>query len=171
MTIHKEGFKTIGISAIILVLFNLANFSILSSNVPIISWFLFFATFGIFIFLISFFRIPNRNLTYDTQRIVAPADGEVVVIEETEEGEYFKDKRLQISIFMSPINVHVTRYAANGKINFSKYHPGKYLVAWHPKASTENERTTVVIETMSGKLKMECSAISLELTSALNKKA
>jgi phosphatidylserine decarboxylase len=78
--------------------------------------------------------------------VVAPADGKVVVIEEVEETEYFKDKRLQVSIFMSPINVHVNRYPINGKVRYAKYHPGKYLVAWHPKSSTENERTTVVVE-------------------------
>ena len=82
----------------------------------------------------------------DDNHVIAPVDGKVVVIEEVFEAEYFKDQRLQVSIFMSPINVHVTRYPVNGKIKFSKYHPGKYLVAWHPKASTENERTTVVVE-------------------------
>jgi phosphatidylserine decarboxylase len=98
------------------------------------------------ILILQFFRNPKRNTQIDDNHIIAPVDGKVVVIEEVYEGEYFKDNRLQVSIFMSPINVHVTRYAINGKINFSKYHPGKYLVAWHPKASTENERTTVVIE-------------------------
>jgi phosphatidylserine decarboxylase len=100
-----------------------------------------------FVMILQFFRNPNRKITPNKNTILAPVDGKVVVIEEVFEEEYFKDKRLQVSIFMSPINVHVTRYAASGKIKFSKYHPGKYLVAWHPKASTENERTTVVIET------------------------
>jgi phosphatidylserine decarboxylase len=99
------------------------------------------------VLILQFFRNPNRKIEVNDNHIVAPVDGKVVVIEEVYEAEYFKDKRLQVSIFMSPINVHVTRYAASGRINFSKYHPGKYLVAWHPKASTENERTTVVIET------------------------
>jgi phosphatidylserine decarboxylase len=98
------------------------------------------------IIVLQFFRNPNRHIEVNDYNIVAPVDGKVVVIEEVFEPEYFKDKRLQVSIFMSPINVHVTRYAASGKIKYSKYHPGKYLVAWHPKASTENERTTVVIE-------------------------
>ena len=98
------------------------------------------------VIILQFFRNPNRQLEVNDYNIVAPVDGKVVVIEEVFEPEYFKDKRLQVSIFMSPINVHVTRYAASGKIKYSKYHPGKYLVAWHPKASTENERTTVVIE-------------------------
>jgi phosphatidylserine decarboxylase len=96
--------------------------------------------------ILQFFRNPKRTVALNENQIIAPVDGKVVVIEEVFEAEYFKDKRLQVSIFMSPINVHVTRYAMSGKINFSKYHPGKYLVAWHPKASTENERTTVVIE-------------------------
>ncbi|MBA4135143.1 MAG: phosphatidylserine decarboxylase family protein [Flavobacterium sp.] len=100
-----------------------------------------------FVMILQFFRNPNRKINPNKNTILAPVDGKVVVIEEVFEEEYFKDKRLQVSIFMSPINVHVTRYAASGKIKFSKYHPGKYLVAWHPKASTENERTTVVIET------------------------
>jgi phosphatidylserine decarboxylase len=150
MTIHKEGFRTIGISAIILVLFNLANFSILSSTLPIISWILFLATFGIFIFLISFFRIPNRNLTIDSQSIVAPADGKVVVIEEITDTEYFHDRRLQVSIFMSPLNVHVNRAPLSGEIVYSTYHPGKFLVAWNPKSSTDNERHSIVIKNNDG---------------------
>jgi phosphatidylserine decarboxylase len=96
--------------------------------------------------ILQFFRNPTRVTPLDPNVIIAPVDGKVVVIEEVEEPEYFKDKRLQVSIFMSPINVHVTRYAMSGAIKYSKYHPGKYLVAWHPKASIENERTTVVID-------------------------
>lgn len=98
------------------------------------------------ILILQFFRNPKRDVAINDNHIIAPVDGKVVVIEEVFESEYFKDKRLQVSIFMSPINVHVTRYAVSGRVKFSKYHPGKYLVAWHPKASTENERTTVVIE-------------------------
>ncbi|WP_264551365.1 phosphatidylserine decarboxylase family protein [Flavobacterium sp. N2038] len=100
----------------------------------------------VLIIILQFFRNPKRIAIRDINHILAPVDGKVVVIEEVYEGEYFKDKRLQVSIFMSPINVHVTRYAMDGIIKFSKYHPGKFLVAWHPKASEENERTTVVIE-------------------------
>jgi phosphatidylserine decarboxylase len=96
--------------------------------------------------ILQFFRNPLRTVEINDNHIIAPVDGKVVVIEEVFEGEYFKDKRLQVSIFMSPINVHVTRYALNGEVKFSKYHPGKFLVAWHPKSSEENERTTVVIE-------------------------
>ena len=98
------------------------------------------------IIVLQFFRNPKRIISINDNHILAPVDGKVVVIEEVFEPEYFKDKRLQVSIFMSPINVHVTRYPVNGLIKYSKYHPGKYLVAWHPKASTENERTSIVVE-------------------------
>ncbi|WP_350287811.1 phosphatidylserine decarboxylase family protein [uncultured Croceitalea sp.] len=101
----------------------------------------------ILILILQFFRNPKRPVTPSFDEILAPVDGKVVVIEEVEETEYFQGKRKQVSIFMSPLNVHVTRYAASGTITYSKYHPGKYLVAWHPKSSTENERTTVVIHT------------------------
>ena len=101
------------------------------------------------VLILQFFRNPKRNTILNDNQIIASVDGKVVVIEEVEETEFFKDKRIQVSIFMSPINVHVTRYAMSGEIKYSKYHPGKYLVAWHPKASTENERTTVVIENNS----------------------
>jgi phosphatidylserine decarboxylase len=104
------------------------------------------AALVVLIIILQFFRNPKRIAIKNSDHILAPVDGKVVVIEEVYEGEYFKDKRLQVSIFMSPINVHVTRYAMDGIIKFSKYHPGKFLVAWHPKASEENERTTVVIE-------------------------
>ncbi|MEC4005679.1 phosphatidylserine decarboxylase family protein [Flavobacterium sp. SUN052] len=141
---HKEGAKIILISTSLFVILLLltplvfTNFWILKSVQIFLLLFL--------LIILQFFRNPNRALEVNDYNIVAPVDGKVVVIEEVFEPEYFKDKRLQVSIFMSPINVHVTRYAASGKIKYSKYHPGKYLVAWHPKASTENERTTVVIE-------------------------
>ncbi|MFN3272992.1 MAG: phosphatidylserine decarboxylase family protein, partial [Cloacibacterium caeni] len=106
---------------------------------------LFLFALAILILVLQFFRNPTRVADNSDNHILAPVDGKVVVIEEVYEPEYFKDKRLMVSIFMSPINVHVTRYCANGIVKYSKYHPGKYLVAWHPKASEENERTTVVI--------------------------
>ena len=141
---HKEGGKIILIATTLTVVFLLlADHFItlfwLKKGVELI-------ILGFLILILQFFRNPTREVTISDNHVIAPVDGKVVVIEEVFESEYFKDKRLQVSIFMSPINVHVTRYALNGKINFSKYHPGKYLVAWHPKASTENERTTVVIE-------------------------
>ena len=101
----------------------------------------------LFILVLQFFRDPNRRTAINDLNVIAPADGKVVVIEETDVKEYFNDRRRQISIFMSPLNVHVCRYPATGVITYSKYHPGKYLVAWHPKSSEENERTTVVIRT------------------------
>ena len=104
---------------------------------------------GLLIIVLQFFRNPKRDTPINADHVIAPVDGKVVVIEEVFEKEYFKDQRLMVSIFMSPINVHVTRYAISGKVLFSKYHPGKYLVAWHPKASEENERTTIVLENTS----------------------
>jgi len=98
------------------------------------------------VLVLQFFRNPTRNTVLNDNHLLAPVDGKVVIIEEVFEKEYFKDQRLQVSIFMSPINVHVTRYPMSGKVNFSKYHPGKYLVAWHPKSSELNERTTIVVE-------------------------
>ena len=141
---HKEGAKIILIATVIVTAWILLADEFIS-----LVWLrMTVQTIGLLflILILQFFRNPKRNTPIDDNHIIAPVDGKVVVIEEVFEPEYFKDKRLQVSIFMSPINVHVTRYATNGKISFSKYHPGKYLVAWHPKASTENERTTVVIE-------------------------
>ena len=146
MTIHKEGYQTIGIAAFIFGLINLASYSFLSESMPICALVVFFVTLGIFLFLISFFRIPNRELTINANQIICPADGKVVVIEEVIDSEYFKDKRIQLSVFMSPANVHVNRNPMSGEVIYNQYHKGKYLVAWHPKASEENERTTVVIE-------------------------
>lgn len=142
---HKEGYKIIFIAilsfvAALLLTDKFVHISWLRVSIQLVFVFL-------FVMILQFFRNPNRKITPNENYFLAPVDGKVVVIEEVFEEEYFKDKRLQVSIFMSPINVHVTRYGASGKIKFSKYHPGKYLVAWHPKASTENERTTVVIET------------------------
>ena len=141
---HKEGGKIILISTSLTILILLASRQLIS-----IKWIEMSVQIATLIFLIivlQFFRNPNRSITPNSNSIVAPVDGKVVVIEEVFEPEYFKDKRLQVSIFMSPINVHVTRYAMSGVVKYSKYHPGKYLVAWHPKASTENERTTIVLE-------------------------
>jgi len=141
--IHKEGYRIILTTIIILIALNYAvsSFAIEWLNT------IFLIASLIFMFLIlQFFRNPVRKVEASENEVVAPADGKVVVIEEVEETEYFKDKRLQVSIFMSPINVHVNRYPINGKVQYAKYHPGKYLVAWHPKSSTENERTTVVVE-------------------------
>ena len=141
--IHKEGHRIIFTILVILLCLNytITYFGVLwLNNITHISSIIFF------LLILQFFRNPIRIVTASENEVVAPADGKVVVIEEVEETEYFKDKRLQISIFMSPINVHVNRYPINGKVQYAKYHPGKYLVAWHPKSSTKNERTTIVVE-------------------------
>ncbi len=141
---HKEGSKIILVAGVLFIAILL-----LAGEFIEIGWLrMAIQLIGLFFYvmILQFFRNPNRSIAPSENSIVAPVDGKVVVIEEVFEDEYFKDKRLMVSIFMSPINVHVTRYAVSGKVKYSKYHPGKYLVAWHPKASTENERTSVVIE-------------------------
>ncbi len=144
---HKEGHKIIVFTFIFV-----AAWFILTDRLIPIQW-LQYVLFGIgltfFILILQFFRNPKRQFSLNDQHVLSPVDGKVVVIEEVFEKEYYKDKRLQISVFMSPLNVHVTRYPVAGKVLFSKYHPGKYLVAWHPKASEENERTTVVVDNSS----------------------
>lgn len=144
MTIHKEGYSSIAWGTILFAVINLLSFQYLSSYSPILSWVIFIGTLALLIFLISFFRIPKRQLFAGQDSVVAPADGKVVVIEETEADEYFADRRIQVSIFMSPLNVHVNRNPVSGDVLYSEYHKGKYLVAWHPKSSTQNERHTVV---------------------------
>jgi len=140
---HKEGSKIIFITLLLVV------GVIFATDFIAIGWLktvLILVSIVFLILVLQFFRNPNREIDNSDNHVLAPVDGKVVVIEEVYEPEYFKDKRLMVSIFMSPINVHVTRYALNGVVKYSKYHPGKYLVAWHPKASEENERTTVVID-------------------------
>jgi phosphatidylserine decarboxylase len=141
---HKEGHYIIIVSFIITVMINLLSASFIDNNTLIYS--IGIVTIIILILILQFFRNPKRKAKINDNIIISPVDGKVVAIEKVYEKEYFKDERIQISIFMSPLNVHVTRYASSGKIKFSKYHPGKYLVAWHPKSSEKNERTTVVIE-------------------------
>ena len=144
---HKEGFQII-LGSFVLVAtmalgaeYGISNFY-LQKGIQLVALVL-------LILVLQFFRNPKRNTPIDDSLLYAPVDGKVVVIEEVFEKEFFKDKRLQVSIFMSPINVHVTRYCMSGKVVFSKYHPGKYLVAWLPKSSEENERTTIVLENKS----------------------
>ncbi|MGG7036867.1 MAG: phosphatidylserine decarboxylase family protein [Flavobacterium sp.] len=141
---HKEGYKIIFIATLIFVAALLLADTFVA--VPWLKMALQLVALFFYAMILQFFRNPRRIVAVNDHHIIAPVDGKVVVIEEVYEGEYFKDKRLMVSIFMSPINVHVTRYATGGTVKYSKYHPGKYLVAWHPKASTENERTTVVVE-------------------------
>ena len=141
---HKEGHKIIlfflvAVIADILLLeyiFDDGNLKIILQSISII----------VLLLILQFFRNPIRNTIINDKHIISPVDGKVVNIEKVYEKEYFKDERLQVSIFMSPLNVHVTRYPISGKVNYSKYHPGKYLVAWHPKSSEKNERTTIVLE-------------------------
>jgi phosphatidylserine decarboxylase len=149
MAIHKEGYKILGIGFIILLMLNVLAGIIWADN-TLLKWaFLFFSVL-LYIFLLFFFRFPARRLEPDPGLVYAPADGKIVVIEETEETEYFKDTRLQISIFMSPFNMHSNRYPVSGHVKYVCYHPGNYIVAWHPKSSELNERSSIVIETDSG---------------------
>jgi len=150
MTIHREGYRTIGITALIFGVINLISISYLGTCCPRVAGAIFGLTLFFFLFIISFFRIPNRTLTINDNQIICPADGKVVVIEEITDEEYFKDKRIQVSVFMSPANVHVNRNPISGKVVYNQYHKGKYLVAWHPKSSTENERWSVAVENNNG---------------------
>jgi phosphatidylserine decarboxylase len=129
-----------------------ASFNLISGHLAWLSWLIFIATLVLFLFIISFFRIPRRQLTLGNDLIVCPADGKVVVIEEVYDEEYFKDKRLQVSVFMSPANVHVNRNPVSGDVVYNQYHKGKFLVAWHPKSSTENERHSAVIRHPKGEV-------------------
>ena len=149
MAIHKEGYKILIFGLFILILLNIITGILLNDKV-LIKWIFGISSLMLFIFLLFFFRLPVRHLEPDPGFVYSPADGKVVVIEETEEKEYFKDLRLQVSIFMSPFNMHSNRYPVSGRIKYVGYHPGHYLVAWHPKSSELNERSTVVIETDTG---------------------
>lgn len=145
--IHKEGYSWILISLIAYIVIVIG----LNYTGTWLVWPISIILGILFLIIVNFFRNPNRKLLeINDQKIIAPADGKVVVIEKTFEPEYFKDERIQVSIFMNPLNVHVNRYPISGVVSYSQYHKGKYLVAWHPKASTENERTTVVIKRKDG---------------------
>ncbi|QMW02332.1 phosphatidylserine decarboxylase family protein [Spirosoma foliorum] len=150
MRLHREGNTIMLTTGLVLLALNLLAYFYLFSDSPTATTLLAVVSLVLFILVVQFFRIPNRQLTLGDTQVIAPADGKVVVIEETTEGEYFKDRRRQVSIFMSPLNVHVNRNPVSGIVRYFKYFPGKYLVAWHPKSSTENERTTIVIETSTG---------------------
>ena len=141
---HKEGNAIIGITLTLLFALNY-----ITHLITVKEWIINLVlgvSIILLILILQFFRNPKRPIIIDDSKVYAPADGKIVVIEEVEEVEFFKDKRKQVSIFMSPINVHVNRYPISGTVKYAKYHPGKYLVAWHPKASSENERTSVVVE-------------------------
>ena len=143
MTIHKEGYASISIGLVIFAIINLLSNQFIDNSVA--QLIIFILSLGLFLFLVSFFRLPKRVHTIDANSVVSPCDGKVVVIEETVDPEYFKDKRLQVSIFMSPANVHVNRNPLDGEVLYSVHHKGKFLVAWDPKSSTDNERHSVVI--------------------------
>ncbi len=149
MTIHKEGYTSIALCVLLIFVLN-ALVQFYFPDAHIVKWIVYILSFALFVIILQFFRSPKFPIIIDETKILCPADGKVVVIEETEETEYLKDKRIQLSVFMSPINVHVNRNPISGVVKYFKYHPGKYLVAWHPKSSTENERTTIVIENQNG---------------------
>ena len=149
MKIHHEGYPTLLLVASVLIIINFVFFYWVYEQ-PLIKIISVVVSIFIFLFFLQFFRSPLRVSETLENEILCPADGKVVVIEETTEEEYFKDKRIQVSIFMSPSNVHVNWYPINGTVKYFKYHPGKYLVAWHPKSSTLNERSTIVIESKDG---------------------
>ncbi len=149
MTIHKEGYTSIALCILFIFIVNaLVHFFYPDRNT--LQWIVYGLSFILFIIILQFFRSPGIAVSAHERHVICPADGKLVVIEETEETEFLKDRRIQLSIFMSPINVHVNRYPVGGVVKYSKYHPGKFLVAWHPKSSLENERTTVVVEHASG---------------------
>ncbi len=145
MKIHKEGF-----TSLFFTLLFIAGLSLLINIIwPVQTlWHtIAYVLLGLlFLIVLQFFRSPKRKIELNENHVICPADGKVVVIEKTHEGEYLQDERIQVSIFMSPVNVHVNRYPVSGTVNYFKYHPGKYLVAWHPKSSTDNERTTIVLQ-------------------------
>ena len=148
MTIHKEGRSILLFLLIILIVI---NYGLKMVEIPeTILYFSYLASTIIFLLILQFFRSPDIKINLNSKFVLAPADGKVVVIEETEETEYLNERRIQISIFMSPLDVHINRNPVGGVIKYIKYHAGKYLVAWHPKSSTENERTTIVYELANG---------------------
>jgi phosphatidylserine decarboxylase len=151
MTLHKEGYASIAIATLVFGLINAVSFWFLSPSLPWLAAIIFIASFACWCIIVWFFRVPMRAHTLSDGKIIAPADGKVVVMEEITDVEYFKDRRLQISIFMSPLNVHLQRNAVSGQVVYSQYHKGKYLVAWNPKSSTENERHSVVYRLPNGK--------------------
>src|ERR1700749_3523658 len=149
MTIHKEGYTSIALCVLFIFVVN-AIIQFYYPDAHTLRWIVYILSAVLFIIILQFFRSPHFPISTDEKSVLCPADGKVVVIEETNETEFLKDRRIQISVFMSPINVHVNRNPIAGVVKYFRYHPGKYLVAWHPKSSTENERTTIVIENSVG---------------------
>src|SRR5690554_5202769 len=149
MKFHKEGYTSLALTILVIMLANAAVRYWAPTNATL-TWTVYVLSFLLFVIIVQFFRSPMRKIVEGENTILCPADGKIVIIEEVEEPEYFKGKRLQLSVFMSPVNVHVNRNPISGIVKYFKYHPGKYLVAWHPKASTDNERTTLVYEMDNG---------------------
>ena len=150
MRIHKEGYPTIFITILVVAILRFIADHFIGTEWAVLQYVIDIILVVFTLFIVSFFRIPNRTFHYGENEIVSPADGKVVVIEEVFDHEYFHEKRLQISVFMSPANVHVNRYPIDGEVIYSKYHPGKYLVAWDPKSSTDNERHSIVMQYNKG---------------------
>lgn len=149
MTIHKEGYTSLALTVLLIFVVNaLIQFYYPSAHT--LKWIVYILSGALFLIILQFFRSPSFHIHTSDKNVLCPADGKVVVIEETEETEFLNDKRIQVSIFMSPVNVHVNRNPISGVVSYFKYHKGKYLVAWHPKSSTENERTTIVIKNKDG---------------------
>lgn len=148
MTLHREGTGIMLGTLGIVVLLNVLNYSFI--HVPVINGTILFITLVFLYLIVQFFRIPTRHIKNDESIVLSPCDGKVVVIEEVFEPEFLKEKVLQVSVFMSPVNVHANWFPISGKVVYDKYHPGKFLVAWHPKSSTENERTTICVENQQG---------------------
>jgi phosphatidylserine decarboxylase len=149
MTFHKEGYTSLAICVLFIAILN-AAIQFYFPEAIAVKWIIYILSFVLFVIIVQFFRSPSITIEKDERYVLCPADGKVVVIEEAVETEYLKDKRIQLSVFMSPVNVHINRNPIKGVVKYFKYHKGKYLVAWHPKSSTENERTTIVIENSNG---------------------
>jgi len=149
MTIHKEGYTSIALCILFIFVLN-AIIQFYFPQAMVFKWLIYILSFALFVIILQFFRSPTINILTNEKQVLCPADGKVVVIEEVEETEFLQDKRIQISVFMSPINVHINRNPIAGVVKYFRYHKGKYLVAWHPKSSTENERTTIAIENSKG---------------------
>ena len=150
MTFHREGRSIMLLSTLIFLGLSLLNYKFLAPDYCWLFWILELGFVVLLYLIVQFFRIPKRTCQGSDLDIMCPADGKVVVIEEVEETEYFKDKRIQVSIFMSPLNVHANYYPISGEVSYTKYHPGLFLVAWHPKSSTDNERSTCVVKHTNG---------------------
>jgi len=149
MTIHKEGYTSIALTVLVVFIAN-ATVQFYYPSHQAVKWIVYILSAILFLIILQFFRSPRIHIATDEKNVLCPADGKVVVIEETDETEFLKDRRIQISVFMSPINVHINRNPISGVVSYFQYHKGKYLVAWHPKSSTENERTTIAIRNSAG---------------------